>query len=57
MNQAYTVTREVRAPDGAVKFAADYSQLGELMIVSTVVGLALPFAAIWFARYSRFKSA
>ena len=57
LNQAYTVTREVRAPDGALKVAADYSQLGELMIAATVVGLALPFAAIWFARVSRFKSA
>ena len=57
LNQAYTVTREVRAPDGAVKVAADYSQLGELMIVATVLALAMPFAAIWFARTTRFKSA
>ena len=57
LNQAYTVTREVRAPDGAVKVAADSSQLGELMIAATVLGLAMPFAAIWFARATRFKSA
>lgn len=57
LNQAYTVTREVRAPDGALKVAADYSQLGELMIAATLLGLAMPFAAIWFARATRFKSA
>jgi hypothetical protein len=57
LNQAYTVSREVRTPVGDVKVAADYSQLGELMIVVMVLGLVLPFAAILFARWSRFKSA
>ncbi len=57
LNQAYTVTREVRTPEGAIKVAADYSQLGELLIAAMLVGLALPFAAIWFTRASRFKSA
>ena len=57
LNQMYTVAREVRAPDGAVKVAQDYSQLGDLLIVGTVIALALPFAAILFARATRFKSA
>lgn len=57
LNQAYVVTREVRAPEGAVKVAQDYSQLGDLLIVGMVLGLALPFAAIVFARLTRFKSA
>jgi hypothetical protein len=57
LNQIYTVTREVRAPDGAIKVTQDYSQLGDLLIVGMVIGVALPFAAIWFARWTRFKSA
>jgi BT1 family len=57
LNQMYTVAREVRAPDGAVKVAQDYSLLGDLLIVAMVIGLALPFAAILFARVTRFKSA
>ena len=51
------MTREVRAPDGAVKVAQDYSQLGDLLIAGMVIGVALPFAAILFARMTRFKSA
>ena len=57
LNQLYTVTREVRAPDGAIKVAQDYSQLGDLLIAGLVMGVALPFAAIGFARVTRFKSA
>jgi ABC-type nickel/cobalt efflux system permease component RcnA len=36
---------------------ADYSQLGTLLIVQMIIGLALPIAAIAFARLTRFKSA
>ena len=57
LNQLYVVTREVRAPDGNVTVAANYSQLGELLIVGMVIALALPLLAILFARVSRFKSA
>ncbi len=57
LNQWWTVTREVRDPGGAVKVAADYSQLGDLMIASIVIGLVLPFAAILLARMARWRSA
>jgi hypothetical protein len=57
LNQLYTVAREVRAPGGALKVAQDYSQLGELLIVGMVIAVAMPFAAILFARATRFKSA
>ncbi|HTE14973.1 MAG TPA: hypothetical protein VK642_07830, partial [Burkholderiales bacterium] len=57
LNQMYVVSREVRAPDGAITVAQDYSQLGDLMIVGTVIGVGMPFAAIMLARISRFKSA
>jgi hypothetical protein len=57
LNQLYTVEREVRTRDGIVKVAQDYSQLGDLLIVGMVIALAMPFAAILFARVTRFKSA
>ncbi len=57
LNQIYTITREVREPNGEVKVAADYSQLGELMIVQTVIALLIPALVIWFAQTTRFKSA
>ena len=57
LNQLYTVEREVRTPDGVVTVAQNYSQLGDLLIVGMVIALAMPFAAIVFARVTRFKSA
>lgn len=58
LNQHYIVTREVRdRATGAVQVPADYSQLGDLLIVQVLIGLALPFAAILIARLSRFRSA
>ncbi len=51
LNQVYTVTREVRdAATGAVTTPADYSQLGELFILVTLLGLVLPLAAIYWVR-------
>jgi hypothetical protein len=53
LNQLYTVSREVKdTATGAVKVAADYSQLGELLVVVLVIGLVLPFAAILLVRAS-----
>lgn len=58
LNQVYVVTREVRDPaTGAVQLPADYSDLGALLITQLLLSLALPFAAILFARVTRFKSA
>ena len=58
LNDVYVVTREVRNPtSGAIEIPADYSQLGDLLIAELLLGLALPFAAILFARITRFKSA
>jgi len=51
LNQVYFVSREVKdAATGAVKVPADYSQLGELLIVQLAIGLLLPFAAILVVR-------
>ena len=58
LNQLYTVTREVKDPvSGAVKVAANYSELGELLIVQVLVALVLPFAAIALARFARLRTA
>jgi MFS family permease len=58
LNEIFVITREVKdAATGAVQTPADYSQLGSLLIVQVLLGLALPFAAIMFAKVTRFKSA
>nr|MBA2486041.1 hypothetical protein [Nitrospira sp.] len=58
LNQAFVVTREVRDPGtNALQTPEDYTQLGTLLVVQMMLGLALPFAAILFARWTRFRSA
>jgi MFS family permease len=58
LNDIFVVTREVRDQvSGAIQVPADYSQLGWLLIVQLLLGLALPFIAIMFAKVTRFKSA
>jgi hypothetical protein len=58
LNDIYVVTRQVKDPArGAVKVAADYSQLGELLIAQLAVGLILPFAAIAIVRLARMRTA
>ena len=52
-----SVSREVRDKSGAVTIPADYSQLGELLIVQLVIAVSLPFAAIWLIRLLRLRSA
>ena len=58
LNDLFVVTREVKdVATGVIQTPADYSQLGYLLIVQLVLGLALPFVAIVFAKVTRFKSA
>ena len=57
LNQIFTVTREVRDPTGAIAAPADYSELGMLLVVATVLGFVLPMLAILFVKSSRFRSA
>ena len=56
LNQLFLVTREVRDATGAVTVAADYSQLGHLLVTSTTLGLVLPFLAIALLRIARLRS-
>ena len=58
LNQIYVVAREVKdQASGAIKVAADYSQLGELLIVVTVLSFVVPMLAILFVKTTRFRSA
>lgn len=58
LNEIFIVTREVRdQASGVLQTPADYSQLGDLLITQLVIGLALPFSAILFAKLTKFKSA
>jgi hypothetical protein len=57
LNQLFLVTREVRDAGGAVSVPADYSQLGPLLVTTTVLALALPFLAIAAVKLLRLRSA
>jgi len=58
LNQVFHVTRQVRDPaSGTVKVPADYSDLGMLMITTTVLALVLPLLAIALVRGARLRSA
>jgi hypothetical protein len=58
LNQIHTVTREVKdAATGAISIPANYSELGPLLIAATVIGFAVPLAAIAFVKMSRFRNA
>jgi hypothetical protein len=57
MNEIFTVTREVRdAATGVVEVAADYSELGWLLITVAVVGLTAPLVTIALVQISRFRT-
>lgn len=56
LNQIFVVTREVKDPlTGVLQVPADYSQLGDLIIVAILFGLILPFAAIFLVRAVRLR--
>ena len=57
LNQIYIVSREVKDKTGAVTVPADYSQLGELLIVQLIIATVVPFAAIALIRALRLRSA
>ncbi|MCA3136171.1 MAG: hypothetical protein ING70_13795 [Rhodocyclaceae bacterium] len=58
LNQIWTVQQKTKdQATGLVKTPADYSQLGDLLLVSLVIGLVVPMLAIAFVRATRFRSA
>lgn len=57
VNEIFLITREVRDRDtGALKVAADYSQLGWLLIAVTVIELAVPLIVILLVQRSRLRT-
>ncbi len=57
-NQVFTVSREVRdRATGTVALPQDYSQLGELLISVTLVGLLVPLAVVAGVRLLRLRTA
>ncbi|MGE0860546.1 MAG: hypothetical protein AB7I01_12720 [Gammaproteobacteria bacterium] len=58
LNQVFLVTREVRDPaTQALTTPADYSQLGDLLLACTLIGLCVPLAAILLTRVVGWRSA
>jgi hypothetical protein len=57
LNEIYTITREVRdRATGAVELAADYSELGWLLITVAVLGVVLPLVTIVVVQRSRLRT-
>ena len=57
LNQIYVVSREVKDKSGVITIPADYSQLGELLIVQLIIAISVPFTAIAIIRMLRLRSA
>ena len=58
LNQGLLVTREVRdRATGAIKLPADYSEVGTLMIAATLIGVAVPLAAVAGVKLLRLRTA
>ena len=56
LNQIFVITREVKDPvSNEIQVAADYSQLGDLIWATVVIGLVLPIGAILIVRHSRLR--
>jgi hypothetical protein len=55
LNEIFTVTRQVKDAAGATVIAADYSELGRLLITVTVIGLVLPVTAIILVKLTHLK--
>ena len=57
MNEIYTITREVRdRVTGAITGVADYSELGQLLIVVTLIGVAAPLLSVIWVQRSRLRT-
>jgi hypothetical protein len=57
LNEIYTVTREVRdRVEDVVTTAADYSELGWLLITVALIGLVVPLLTIYIVQRSRFRT-
>ncbi len=58
LNQVFTVTREVKDKvSGEIQTTADYSELGILLIVVTLLTLILPILFVYIINNSKYKTA
>lgn len=57
LNSIFIITREVKDKTGEIKIPTDYSELGILLIVVSILGLVLPFAAIYIVKKCKLRSA
>ena len=57
LNQWFVVTREVKNASGVITTPADYSQLGTLLVLTTVLAFVVPMLAVLFVKATRFRSA
>ena len=57
LNQIFTITREVKDKiTGIIQSTADYSELGILLIVVTLLTLITPIFTVWFIQKSKFHT-
>jgi hypothetical protein len=57
LNQIFVITREVTDPEtGAVTVPADYSQLGILLIVVTLITVGVPLLVVWLVQRSPLRT-
>jgi hypothetical protein len=57
LNQIFVVTREVRdRASGAIEVAADYGELGVLLITVTLITVLVPLGVIALVQHSRFRT-
>jgi hypothetical protein len=57
LNEIFIITREVKDKiTGQIQSMADYSELGMLLIVVTLLTLIIPIITVWFIQKSRFHT-
>lgn len=56
LNQVFVVTREVQDEAGLIITAADYAQLGVLLITVALLKLSIPLITVFLIQHSRLRS-
>jgi hypothetical protein len=57
LNEIFVITREVRnRVSGAIEVAANYSELGWLLITVALISVIVPLATIWLVQSSRLRT-
>lgn len=57
LNEIFLITREVRdRTTGSVQVSADYSDLGWLLILVTVISVMVPLGVIFLVQHSRYRT-